>query len=439
MKEVEEMASFKTGVGREIITPPIGARLYGYTLDVFCESVHDDLTATAIAFEQGGKRAMLISATVCLINTELSDEIRGKVSAATGIPAANIILSATHTHSGPCTAGNTGWGPLDRDYCDNIFIPQIIKASKSAVQNLEPALMGVGTVESKTGINRRQLNQDNHVSLGQNPWGCYDPAMTVISFQNPAGKPLANIVHYGAHCTAAGKNTEITRDWAGAMIDRLDAESGAVTAFFNGAEGDAGPRLSNGQTVGNIDYVNELGKTAAADAAKAYQSITEYREVTLESAAGEVKLPYAAVMPLDGAREKLAAFKGDEKINLSGRTFEYLKKVIKAHETGLPGEQYFSFAQTIVKVGPIVFIPFPYEFFSEISLRLRKYSLFEHTLCLGCTNGNNGYLPTQDQLCRGGYEIDVFLTAGVLTLAPDSDYNIITENLKLMEELACTE
>ena len=341
MKEVEEMASFKTGVGREIITPPIGARLYGYTLDVFCESVHDDLTATAIAFEQGGKRAMLISATVCLINTELSDEIRGKVSAATGIPAANIILSATHTHSGPCTA--------------------------------------------------------------------------------------------------AGKNTEITRDWAGAMIDRLDKESGAVTAFFNGAEGDVGPRLSNGQTVGNIDYVNELGKTAAADAAKAYQSITEYREVTLESAAGEVKLPYAAVMPLDGAREKLAAFKGDEKINLSGRTFEYLKKVIKAHETGLPGEQYFSFAQTIVKVGPIVFIPFPYEFFSEISLRLRKYSLFEHTLCLGCTNGNNGYLPTQDQLCRGGYEIDVFLTAGVLTLAPDSDYNIITENLKLMEELACTE
>jgi len=433
------MQVFQAGAGREMITPPIGARLYGYTLDVFSESVHDDLTATAVAFEQSGERAMLISATVCLINTELCDEIRGKVSAATGIPAAKIILSATHTHSGPCTAGNTGWGPLDTEYCGNIFIPQIIKAAETATAKLEPALLGIGTIKSKTGINRRQQNKDNSVSLGQNPWGCYDPNMTVISYKSTAGKPIANIVHYGAHCTAAGKNIEITRDWAGAMIDRLDEESGAVTAFFNGAEGDVGPRLSNGHTVGNIEYVKELGKIAAEDAAKAYQSIGEYREAVLACAAGEIKLPYAAVMPLDEARAKLAAFKGDEKINLSGRTFEYLKKVVAAHETGLPGEKYFSFPQTIIQVGPVAFVPFPYEFFSEISLRLREYSPFEHTLCLGCTNGNNGYLPTQDQLCRGGYEIDVFLTAGVLTLAPDSDYNIIMENLKLMEALACSE
>jgi neutral ceramidase len=439
LKEDDSMTVFKAGAGREIITPLIGARLYGYTLDVFSESVHDDLTATAIAFEQGGERAMLISATVCLINTELCDEIREKVSAATGVPAANIILSATHTHSGPCTAGNTGWGPVDRAYCERILIPQIIKAAETAIENLEPALLGVGTAESKTGINRRQLNKDNHVSLGQNPWGCYDPTMTVLSFKSTAGKALANVVHYGAHCTAAGKNTEITRDWAGAMIDRLDAESGAMTAFFNGAEGDVGPRLSNGHTVGNIDYVKELGKIAAEDAAKAFNSISEYREVTLESAAGEIKLPYAAVMPLEQARKKLAAFKGDEKINISGRTFEYLNSVVKAYETGIPEDKYLSFAQTIIKIGPVVFIPFPYEFFSEISLRLRKYSPYKHTLCLGCTNGNNGYLPTQDQLCRGGYEIDVFLTAGVLTLAPDSDYNIIMENLKIMEALACSE
>ncbi|MEI6578778.1 MAG: neutral/alkaline non-lysosomal ceramidase N-terminal domain-containing protein, partial [Eubacteriales bacterium] len=424
------MANFKAGAGREIITPEIGARLYGYTLDVFSKSVNDDLTATAIAFEYGNERTVLISATVCLINTELCDEIRDEVGLATGIPAAKIILSATHTHSGPCTAGNTGWGPLDREYCDNIFIPKIIKATKTAVANLEPALLGIGSVKSEIGINRRQLNKDNLVSLGQNPWGCYDPNLTVLSFKNTAGKPVANIIHYGAHCTAAGKNTEITRDWAGAMIDRLDAESGTVTAFFNGAQGDVGPRLSNGQTVGNIDYVKEHGKLAAEDAAKAYNNIDEYGEADLCCVTGEIKLPYAAIMPLEEARQKLAAFKGDEKINLSGRTFEYLNEVVKAHESGISGEKNFSFAQTIIKIGPVVFIPFSFEFFSEISLRLRQYSAYKYTLCLGCTNGNNGYLPTQDQLCGGGYEIDVFLTSGVLTLAQDSDYNIITENLR---------
>ena len=49
--------------------------------------------------------------------------------------------------------------------------------------------------------------------------------MTVVSFKDYNQKPVASIVHYGAHCTAAGMNTEISRDWAGVMIDRLSEES----------------------------------------------------------------------------------------------------------------------------------------------------------------------------------------------------------------------
>ncbi len=433
------MAVFKAGAGREIITPPIGARLYGYTLDVFSKSVNDDLTVTAIAFEQGKEQVMLVSATVCLISTQLCDEIRTAVSIATGISTAKIILSTTHTHSGPCMAGNKGWGPIDTQYCEHIFIPQTIKAAQTAVRNLEPALLGTGTVKSEIGINRRQLNKDNRVSLGQNPWGCYDPNFTVLSFKTPEGKAIANIVHYGAHCTAAGKNTEITRDWAGVMIDRLDRESGAVTAFFNGAEGDVGPRLSNGLTVGNMEYVNELGRLATRDAVKAYRQIENYAPGELRCVTGDIRLPYAPVMDLEKAQTKFEVFKGEKQINLSGRTYEYLAEVLKAYELGLPKEKYFSFPQTIISIGSVAFIPFPFEFFSEISLRLRRYSSFKHTLCIGCANGNNGYLPTQDQLCRGGYEIDMFLTSGVLTLAPDSDYNIITENLRLLEGMPCSE
>jgi len=433
------MDCFKAGAGREIITPAIGARLYGYTLDVFSLSVNDDLTATAIAFEYKGEKAVLISATVCLINTMLSDEIRGRVAEATGMPATNIILSATHTHSGPCTAGNTGWGELDREYCDGIFIPKIISAVKTALKNLVPAELGIGTVKSEIGINRRQLNKDNSVSLGQNPWGCYDPDLTVLSFKTLKGEPVANIIHYGAHCTASGKNTEITRDWAGVMIDALEKESGAVTAFFNGAEGDVGPRLANGLTVGNIEIAMEHGKKAAKDAVKAFEKIKECLPATLECLSGEIRLPFAPVMPLKEARKKLAGFKGEKHINLSGRTYEYLTAIVEAHQNSLPEETHFILGQTIIKIGPAVFIPFPFEVFSEISLRLRKYSPCPHTLMLGCTNGNYGYLPSQDQLCRGGYEIEMFRTSGVLTLAEDTDYHIISENLKIMEAFKCTE
>ena len=115
--------------------------------------------------------------------------------------------------------------------------------------------MGLAVGDSSIGVNRRQLNSQNKIMLGQNPWGPYDPKMTVISFADEDGIVVANIVHYGMHGTCAGKNHEISRDWSGVMIDEVERVSGAVTAFFNGAEGDVGPRLTNKKTTGDITYV----------------------------------------------------------------------------------------------------------------------------------------------------------------------------------------
>ena len=72
--------------------------------------------------------------------------------------------------------------------------------------------MGVANGNSFVGINRRELTEENKIKLGQNPWGCFNPKMTVISFADEHGTAVANMIHYGAHGTAAGKNQEITRD-----------------------------------------------------------------------------------------------------------------------------------------------------------------------------------------------------------------------------------
>jgi len=197
------------GVGKQDITPPVGGRLFGYRPDVFSKSVSDGLTATALAVARGATKILIVSVTVCLFKTELAEEIRNLINRETSIPAANIIICATHTHSGPNTCGMTGWGDIDREYCDNLLIPRIIEAAKSAANDLKPAIAGVNSVFSKTGINRRQLNADGSVWLGQNPWGIYDPNMTAISFRDSNGAAIASIVHYGAHCTAAGMNREL--------------------------------------------------------------------------------------------------------------------------------------------------------------------------------------------------------------------------------------
>ena len=97
------------GVARKIISPAVGGQLFGYSPDVFSESLHDDLTATAFYFEQGGVKALMLSATICSWQSELADRIVQTIEARSGIPATHCILHATHTHSGPNVTGSYGW------------------------------------------------------------------------------------------------------------------------------------------------------------------------------------------------------------------------------------------------------------------------------------------------------------------------------------------
>lgn len=431
-------ALLKVGVGRKIITPKIGANLYGYGPNTVSTSVNDDLTVTAVAFQYENTKVLMISATVCLIQTELANDIRTIVEKQTSIPFSNVIISATHTHSGPNTAGQAGWGDIDANYCSEIFIPQITEAAKDAVTNLKPAKLGIGTTESFVGINRREIFRDNTVGLGQNHFGCFDKTMTVLSFTDTCGNPIVNIINYGAHGTAAGCNTEISRDWPGIMTDILEKESGAVTVFFNGAEGDVGPRLSNGKTTADITYVAQIGALAGFDAVRAYKNIKEYSNVSLKCITDKIKIPYSPKIPLKDAEAKLSAL-SDDHTNYMGQFHQYYQSVIDAYKNNQPNEDYLEIDQTLITVGQVAFIPFSYEVFSQIALRLRTYSKYAYTLSLSNTNGNRGYLPSQDQICREGYEVRMFKTGNVQKLADNADYYFISENLRLLEELKCTE
>ncbi|MCL2812261.1 MAG: hypothetical protein FWD25_10315 [Clostridia bacterium] len=380
------------GAAREIITPEVGGLLFGYNDHTASQSIHDDLTVTALAVESGGAAFLLLSATVCLVNNDLANKIRAKAGAAAGIPAGHVILSATHTHSGPCTEGFSGWGSIDQGYCEKIFVPKCVAAAQGAMAARQPVKVGVGITESKVGINRRQLGRDNRVSLGQNPWDMYDSTMTVVALRGTDRKPLANIIHVGAHCTAAGINYEITRDWAGVMADRLEEESGAMTLFVNGTLGDVAPRMANGGSTGDIKHAMEVGGLAGIDAVRAYKTIRTYYEEPLALNVGDIEIPFE---PTDALK----------------------------------------YRQTVVCLGPVALVPFPFEVCSEIGLRLRHYSPFAHTLLLSCTNGSNSYLPAQSQLCRGGYEVDSFRRFHPGQLPDDTDRLLIERNLELLESM----
>lgn len=428
---------FKAGASREDITCKIGTCLYGYRPDFKSDSIHDNLSVTALAFNDDADTVLMLTCENGDINTELCNEIRKTLQNEINVPFEHIIISATHTHSAPNLSGVVGWGDIDKEYYNSIFLPAVIKASKSAIENLQTAELSVGVTQSLVGINRRQQHKNGEIGLGQNPHGCFDPNMTVISIRNSETKEgILNLIHYGCHGTSAGLTTSVTRDWSGIMIDRLEKETGVLTAFWNGALGDVGPRLTNGETTGNLSYTEELGGVAAADAIKAYSQKGGYHKGNLKIFKDDLILPIQKMPSIEEIEKILSEFKNpDELINIDRLKYEHYKETLdylKSGRTDAP--EYFTFPQTIISLGDVVFVPFPFEMFSEIVMRLREYSEYPYTLCLSCTNGYTVYLPSEDQLCRGGYEVGCFMYGNLFPLANNTDHHIINENLRIMNQ-----
>lgn len=428
----------RAGFAREDITPPIGTALYGYKPENYSTVLHDPLSVSAVCFEQSGERVLLVDFDLCQIINPLTKQLRERISAATGVKYANIIVHATHTHSAPNVGGERGWGEIDRKFADEIMFPRGIAAAQSACAELTEVSVGIAATESRVGMNRRMILRDGEVVLGQNPWGVFDPTMTVITFKKIAdGKPLFSIVHYGCHGTACGCTTEITRDWYGVMIDRLEELTAAPAMFLQGAEGDVGPRITNGWTGGGMSYVEELGGIASRDAVKALREIKEYRETPeMKVLTGEIRLPYRELPSYEYCESEIAKVKDPDKlINIFRLEYQHLLDVKEVYDKKIPKPEFFSFDQTIFSIGPILFVPVPYEIFSEISLRLREYSPFAYTLCMSNSNGTNGYFPTQDAIPRGGYEVKSFVSGDAFTLTDDADQKLIDAEMELIERL----
>ena len=108
------------GVSREDITPSIGTCLYGYRPNLHSESIRDRLHVTTFYLKQDDTQSLMISATVCSVQTNLVNRLRKEISGRFSVPYENILLSATHTHTGPNLTGDIGWGEVDMEYYESI-------------------------------------------------------------------------------------------------------------------------------------------------------------------------------------------------------------------------------------------------------------------------------------------------------------------------------
>ncbi|MPZ17819.1 MAG: hypothetical protein GEV06_07910 [Luteitalea sp.] len=426
--------SLRAGAATSNVTPWLGLSINGSMQDRKVEHVHDELHARALVLDDGATRLAIVVVDSCMIPRPVFDEAKRLVHASTGIPVANMLTSATHTHSAP-TAGPVFQSDPDRKYLELLTV-RIADAVRRAVNNVEPAEIawGVGRVPDQV-FNRRwkmrpgtippnPFGEQDLVQMNPpvgspdlvEPAGPTDPDLTIISVRALGGRPIALFANYSLHYVGGTGEGHASADYFGMFARRM--EERLRPSAPKRRDGTPGPppfvaALSNG-TSGNINNINfrqarpsdapyvqmqRVAHDVADEAMRVYKTLQYERGVGLDARTTEltlgVRMPSAE--DLDRARRIVSQADGP---NMQTREEIYARETLFLSE-------YPARVPVILqalRIGSLVIGAIPCEVFVEIGLELKQKSPFTHTFTTSLANGYNGYLPTPEHHELGGYE-----------------------------------
>ena len=366
------------GVARINITPSVPVVMAGYAsrTEPF-KGVNDELYATATVFDDGVKRAVIITAEVLGFSHESWKELAERIEHEAGIQKKYVLLAPVHNHGAPSTRA------YGNDAGENLIAynaelrDKLVAVTREALANLQPALLGAGKGICKMSMNRRALNANGGIRIGRNPYGACDHEVGVVRIDDADGNPFSLFVNWPTHATVMGwQNYLITGDWPGAARRFIENEysSTVVAAITAGASGDIDPiyrvrpdfRESETEEIGIIlgrEVVRVAGDIRTFSAGSVNSS---QRVITLSG-----KVPGGDYM--------------------AGAAFE-------------PGPDV-EVRLSVLRVGNIIFAGISGELFTEIGMEIKQLSPYKNTIVVTHCNGSSGYLITDKAYEEGGYEV----------------------------------
>src|SRR5215831_2412798 len=146
----------KAGIARVEITPSAYMPMYGYA-NRKCgpaNGTHDPLFAKAVVLEAGDSRIAIVTLDAGMM---MSDDLLRDVRSKLNIPV--LLLSASHTHSGPYFLHDDG-SPT-KDATANAYLAEVntkvFHAIEEASKTMFPASLSVGRGSLQLGYNRLLL------------------------------------------------------------------------------------------------------------------------------------------------------------------------------------------------------------------------------------------------------------------------------------------
>lgn len=424
----DEKPVFRAGAATSNITPLSGENLVGGFSPAPLEHIHDELHARCLVLDDGKLRLGIVVCDNLSVSREVCDEAKRLAKDATGLETNRILISATHTHSGPSARPKfvAGKPPELNDY-QTFLARRIADGLMRAVNNLAPAKVawGVGT-QSEHVFNRRwymksaadmenpfggvdqvRMNPPGASPNLIEPAGPTDPQVSFISVQSTEGRPIALLANYSLHYVGGTGKQHVSADYFGMFADRIQQLFGAdrldppfVGIMSNGTSGD----------INNINFVQPrkgkkpyeqmryVANAVAEEVFRVHKTLEFKTDVPLGMVEREMKV--AVRKPTSEMLARAAEL-------LSGKreSSHRLDKAYAQRITDLAAgpDEYMIILQAL-RIGKVGIATSPFETFCETGLELRSRSPWKPTFTIELANGGYGYLPTPEQHRLGGYE-----------------------------------
>lgn len=373
---------------------------------------HEELYVRAIVLDNGSARAALIGADQGGLSEAVWQAASKQVASELNCPVENIIMSATHTHSGWGPGGFPGMRALtDTKAPPAPIIGQILDVVRKAKAKLQPARVGFGTGTSYLNVNRDAIDTQTHLwTQAPNLQGSSDKTVAVVEFLAPNGEPIAVYMDYAMHPTTGFLAGITSADFPGATSRYVEQAFGdkAVAVFVQGASGDQNPLYlragtnamasSSGVPVTGYVMTREPIEAPIRDGkVKAGPPDPKVRDVLERVMDSEGVLLGEEVIRVMSNIKRLEAntsiVAGQNTVTCPGR------KRIDTGREGAPGSYEdgdpVNIRLGVLRIGNVALASVDAELYSEIGQRLKRESSMTNTVMVTLANGaaNSGYIP----------------------------------------------
>ena len=366
------------GYSKVNITPPILTCSNGgmyYSPTEFHIGVHDDLYARTLVLKDGDTCAAIVSMDLINIPKLSVIPIKRMIKEYCDIPEKNIILHATHQHSGPFSyrfkegiRNNEYWIVTEQKIAGSVYM---------AFNNLEECLIGAGKSILSETLNRRVLHPDGSVLYlpahpGLVPNQPVDNEVGIISFRKPDREPLVTLMNYSCRPLIVGFLPRlISADFPGEAVNQVERQLSGHALFTNGASGNIHAK----KHCEGFEAMEEFGATLASRVIRTMPFI--------HATEGEHLQVKQKTITLELIPEKI----------------KFTEDIQQFHK----GNK-LDFEITLLSFNNIALVAFPAEYFVELQLEIKNQSPIKHTYLLTMSNGYCSYIPDKKAYDQEAYE-----------------------------------